>query len=150
MPIQFNSAGANSFTPLIPVDGGLGGWLSAQGNVVSDRVEFAQLKGYSASGPGTSYAFRQVTGRVPRVVDWLWRCNTPTAVDMNRVENLLQSYASDGRPYLLEDADGRLGNAVLSRIQVIQHRRTSFPSAVTALLLLRFQCTQSTLQVGTL
>ncbi len=149
MPIQFNSAGANGLTALIP-SGTLGGLLSTEGVVCNDQVHPMQQKGYSHRGPGTTYQMRAVTGRVPRVVDWLWRVRCDTDANMNSFEYLLEQYKADGRAYILEDADGRTGNAVLVDARILHHRRVSRPGRVTAFWFLRFEMLAATLGANNL
>ena len=137
MAIGFNSSGVNGLTPLVPVNGGFSGKLSADGNVCNDEVDPIGTKSFSSTGPGTDYETRQLTGTRGRLVRWRWRIKATSVANMNIVEGVLAGYVADGRPYALEDNDGRTtSRAVLlgpeDGTRIIRQRRVVVGGAVIA------------------
>ena len=124
MAIGFNADGENGLTPLNPVNGGLGGYLSDNGVVCNDQVGSIGKQGFQTQFPGTDCVLDVMTGLSPRTVVWNWRIKADSIADMNQIEAIIEDYKIDGRPYELTDADGR--TAVLATMvdaQPVEHRR---------------------------
>ena len=126
MAWSFNGLGNNGLTALLPGNSLMVG-SAATGNALRTTVGDLETKSVEIRPPGGDYAFRRVTGLLPRKVEWQWQIaatvgglGTP-AVYLSTIEAAIEAYLKDGREYVLSDGE-RSGSAIVRRATRVGRR----------------------------